>query len=759
MSRISLSRLLRHLALPALPILLTACEPPPENSGLEAVYDGSRYQVRLQQQRISVFDHQLQETIFASPVSSFISAHQTILSAPTGTATSKEQLADLPLTSTQQSCTQAVVDKVEATSESLLLAGHFTSAGCTTRFNLNFVLEADQLLLTMAATNEIYNHLTLGFDAPLQETVLGFGSQAGLLNFKGREVPVWARQQGIGRGEQPISTLIDEHKPGSAGSDLNSEMALPYFLSSARYSLFLDHAGFSRFDFRQRHSTFIHSYTNTLNVHLTSCDKLLECINHYTAVSGRMTSLPEWTQQGAIVGLQGGSDKVLGHYQQLKEHQVPVAALWLKDWQQVTSDGQPIYQDWKSLRKTLQQDDVRLLGYFTPNLTHSTTADWYQEALDKGYLLSPDSKAGNESETAMVDLTNPDAFKWLKNIIKKQVKAHQLSGWFADLPQPLPMDAKLHNDQSAMQLHNLFAQKWARLNHEVISELKMSQEALLWMRSGFTNSPSLVSAFSAAEQNTSWDAHDGLQSAVVAMLNNGISGLSISHTDTGGYTSMLQAIPNLAHWLLPKDLILPQANSDSESSDTPSFALHRSPELLQRWVELSSLTSLLRTDEGLTPIINAQVYDSPELLEHFAHNARLFQALTSYRKELLQEASDHGWPLVRHPLLDFPDERYFAKMPNTDLQFMLGDSLMVAPMLTPIQQRQKRQVFLPKGEWIEVATGKTILAGKKGKMLQVNPPENQAALYLKNNERSRELIIPALQQAGFTPAAAQPAAE
>ncbi|MBU3069790.1 hypothetical protein KOI40_08145 [Aestuariicella sp. G3-2] len=757
MSRILLSRLLRHLALPTLPLLLTACEPPPESSGLEAVYDGSRYQVRLQQQRISVFDHQLQETIFASPVSSFISAHQTTLSAPTKTATSKEQPLGLPLTTTAQSCTQAVVDKVETTRESLLLAGHFTSEGCSTRFNLNFALEADQLLLTMATTDETYNHLTLGFDAPLQETVFGFGSQASLLNFKGREVPVWSRQQGIGRGEQPISTLVEEQTPGAAGTDLNSDMALPYFLSSARYSVFLDHAGFSHFDFRQRHSTFIHSYTNTLNVRLTSCNQLLECISQYTAFSGRMAGLPEWTQQGAIVGLQGGSDKVLSHYQQLKDHQVPVAALWLKDWQQVTSDGQPRYPDWKTLRKTLQQDGVRLLGYVTPNLTHSTAPDLYQQARDKGYLLSLSSKASGESETGVVDLTNPDAFKWLKGIIKKQVKARQLAGWFADLPQPLPMEARLHNDQSPIQLNNLFAQEWARLNHEVISELKMSEEALLWMRSGFTNSPSLVSAFSAAEQNTSWDAHDGLQSAVVAMLNSGISGLSISHTDTGGYTSMQQAIPNLAQWLLPKDLTLPQ--TDSNSSDSPSFALHRSPELLQRWIELSALTGLLRTEEGLTPAINAQVYDSPELLEHFADNIRLFQALTPYRKELMQEASDQGWPLVRHPLLHFPNEQYFAKMPSTDLQFMLGESLMVAPMLTPVQQRQKRQVFLPKGEWIEVTTGKTILAGKKGKMLHINPPGNQAALYLQNNERSREMIIPALQQAGFIPAVTPPVAE
>ncbi len=773
-----------------LSLLLTACEPPPEKSGLEAVYDGARYQVRLQQQRISVFDHQLQETIFSSPVSSLISAHQTDLSAPDETSVDKDQLDNLPLTETRHSCTQAVVDKIEPTRQFLLMAGHFTSPECSARFSLNFVLEEDQVVVTMATTDENYNHLTLGFDAPLQESILGFGSQASLLDFKGQDVPVWARQQGIGRGEQPISTLINEQAHGAAGTALSSELILPYFLSSAHYSVFLDNTDYSRFDFRQRHSTYIHGYSNLLKVRLTSCEQLLECINHYTRFSGRMTPLPDWTQQGAIVSLQGGDEDVMARYQQLKGHQVPVAAVWLKDWQQVNAEGDAHYPDWKNLHKVLKKDDVRLLGTVaptlasptlaTPNLATSkpatptqtaqatleTASPMYQEALNKGYLVkrangetyplqpAPFSAAAATPQTTfgLVDLTNPDAFNWLKKIIKKQVKAHQLSGWHADISQPLPVDIALYDNHSPMAFHNVYAQEWARLNHEVIRELNMDDEALLWMDSGFTHSPALVTAFSAGEQNTSWDAHDGLQSAVMALLNGGISGHSINHTDTGGATSLQQAIPNLSHWLLPKDLTLTEGGADTPNSS--SFALHRAPELLQRWVELSAFTGLLRTDEGLTPAINAQVYDTPEMREHFAHNSRLFQALAAYRQVLMEEAAEQGWPLVRHPLLHFPNEHYFANMPNTDLQFMLGDSLMVAPMLTPVQQRQRRQVFLPKGEWIEVSTGKTIVAGKKGKMLHRNPPANQAIAYLRNNERSRELILPALQQAGFAPATA-----
>ena len=36
-----------------------------------------------------------------------------------------------------------------------------------------------------------------------------------------------------------------------------------------------------------------------------------EVITSYTAYSGRMKSLPDWLNKGAVVGMQGGTDAVL----------------------------------------------------------------------------------------------------------------------------------------------------------------------------------------------------------------------------------------------------------------------------------------------------------------------------------------------------------------------------------------------------------------------------------------------------------------
>jgi sulfoquinovosidase len=45
-----------------------------------------------------------------------------------------------------------------------------------------------------------------------------------------------------------------------------------------------------------------------------------------------MRPLPDWTQEGAIIGLEGGSAVVENITRVLLEHKVPLAGIWLQDW-------------------------------------------------------------------------------------------------------------------------------------------------------------------------------------------------------------------------------------------------------------------------------------------------------------------------------------------------------------------------------------------------------------------------------------------
>ena len=49
----------------------------------------------------------------------------------------------------------------------------------------------------------------LTFASAKDEKVFGFGEQFTHFDLKGRRVPIWVQEQGIGRGLQPITTAVD----------------------------------------------------------------------------------------------------------------------------------------------------------------------------------------------------------------------------------------------------------------------------------------------------------------------------------------------------------------------------------------------------------------------------------------------------------------------------------------------------------------------------------------------------------------------
>ena len=87
--------------------------------------------------------------------------------------------------------------------------------------------------------------------------------------------------------------------------------------------------------------------------------------------------------------------------------------------------------------------------------------------------------------------------------------------------------------------------------------------------------------------------------------------------------------------------------------------------------------------------------------------------------------------------LAFPDD------PNTydkDLQFMLGDSLLVAPIY---DESDERSVYLPAGQWIDYWTGAEQVGGRN---IRVTCPLEQMPIYVKAGA-----IIPTMPDARRVP--------
>ena len=140
----------------------------------------------------------------------------------------------------------------------------------------------------------------------------------------------------------------------------------------------------------------------------------------------------------------------------------------------------------------------------------------------------------------MVDFSNEQAKEWAKNVIKDNMLTEAGAvGWMADFGEYTPMDVVYDGfDESAYNYHNRYPYEWAKANQEAIEEMGLQDEIVYFMRAGSTHSPAVTSLYWMGDQLPTFDKFDGLHSALIGLLNGGVSGFGIGHSDIGGYTTL-----------------------------------------------------------------------------------------------------------------------------------------------------------------------------------------------------------------------------
>ena len=467
----------------------------------------------------------------------------------------------------------------------------------------------------------------------------------------------------------------------------------------------------------------------------------LELIELYTEYTGRMAPLPNWLNSGALIGMQGGTDKVRQIWSQLRNLDTPIAGFWLQDWvgQRRTIAGKQLwwnwqlnpntYPGWDVLVQDLEKEGIAVGVYINPFLVNLPEEELrgkrnlYQEAQERGFLVKHETGEtylvkNTDFDAGLVDWTNPQAGEWFKEIIKTEVLGIGAKFWMADFAEAAQFDGSFDSQQSGLTYHNQYPVDWAKINRTAIQEANRELDAWFFTRAGYTQTPGVSTGMWLGDQNVTWNRHDGLPSALTGLLSGGFSGFSLNHSDIGGYTSISYRILRLI-----------------------GRGFVRSRELLYRWLEMNAFSPIFRTHEGNEPDKNVQFYSDQDSFATFSYWAKVYAAFADYRMQLVKEAATKGYPVIRHPILHYPNDPNVYQLED---QFLYGSEFLVKPVLQ--KGKTTVDVYFPAGEWVHLWTNQIYRHSPAQPKIKVSAPLGKPAVFYQNNSAAAESVLAILKQ-------------
>ncbi len=541
------------------------------------------------------------------------------------------------------------------------------------------------VVLTATSDDADHNRATLSLDCSFKH-LAGFGAQSHDVDHMGQRVPLWVSEQGIGKVDtdelpdlwQIVGRRHTTHIPIPAGV---TEQGIGFVLETTAYSVFDVCA-------TDPDRLTVESWDGQIKLHVFFGQDPLDALRMLTDFVGRPAlpapwMLAPWNDQIF------GSDAVLEFAQFLRDEGIASSAIWSEDWKggEDVGDNYRLEPDW-NFQDDLYTDyegltaDLRDLGimhqlYFNTFVVE--TADIFDEALAEQYVVLDDDGgpwlfAGPDagfSDTALVDLTNPDAVDWVKGYLHMLLE-RGARGWMADYGEWMPVTrAQLHSGDDPALWHNRYPVEWQRINQEVVDEAGLRDEVVIYARSGHLFSQAVTQVVWAGDQRTSFDVDDGLPTVIPIGLGLGASGYLFFAHDIAGY----------------------QSNTNPPATK----------ELFYRWTEFGAFSPVMRTHHGTHARFNHNLRSDEETTALWKRYANLHTRLYPYLRAEAVRAAQGGVGLMLPLGVHFPDDD--AVWPRLD-EYMLGPALLVAPVIE--DGARQRDVTLPAGRWAGLLTGEVL---------------------------------------------------
>jgi alpha-glucosidase len=532
----------------------------------------------------------------------------------------------------------------------------------------------------------------LGFD----EHFYGLGEKASRLDKRRSSFVNWnSDTPGYNEGKDPIYQTI------------------PFYIGLQRgiaYGIFFDNSYRSYFDFGKssQQRAWFGAEGGEMNYYFFHGPSIKKILSRYADLTGHMPLPPLWAlgnqQSRWSYYPETMVEEVVNEYRR-RDLPLDVVHLdidYMHGYRVFTFDKER-FPDPKGLSDKLGRRGVKLVTIVDPGVKQPQDKNERYHAYDQGVeknffqhrrngdLFVPRVWPG---ESVFVDYTMPEARRWWGDLHRAYTD-NGIAGIWNDMNEPSDfVDQTGKNqldvvsyDEGERTTHaknrNTFALLMARATYEGLERLRPDRRPYVITRAAYAGIQRYSTMWT-GDTNSTWEA---LALNIPMFTSLGLSGEPFVGSDVGGFIG--------------------RGNG----------------ELLVRSYQVSFLAPFCRNHKVIDgydqePWRFGKYYE--DIIRKYL---KLRYTLLPFLYTTLEEAHRTGVPLFRPLMLNYQDDESTY---NLDDQFMIGDDLLVAPILKPDVTR--RLVYLPAGSWYDYWTNKKYAGGT---MISVEAPLDTVPMFVR----------------------------
>ena len=486
----------------------------------------------------------------------------------------------------------------------------------------------------------IHEQLDLG----VGECVYGLGERFTAFVKNGQVVDMW-NQDGGTSSEQAYKNI-------------------PFYLTNRGYGVFVNHPEQVSFEVASEKVERVQFSVpgESLDYFVIYGPTPKQVIERYTALTGRPALPPAWSF-GLWLSTSFTTDydekTVTSFIDGMSARDIPLHVFhfdcfWMQEFHWTDLQWNPrFFPDPEGMLRRLKERGLHICVWINPYIAQRSVL--FDEAMQHGYLLKrPNGDIWQwdmwQAGMAIVDFTNPDACTWFAEKLRVLLKTG-VDTFKTDFGERIPTDVVYHDGSDPFRMHNFYSYLYNKTVFELLREERGDGEALVFARSATAGGQQ----FPVHWGGDSTATYESMAETLRGGLSLGLAGFGFWSHDIGGF--------------------------EQTSRD----------DIYKRWAAFGLLSSHSRL-HGSSSYRVPWNYDD-EAVAVLAKFTKLKCRLMPYLYRAAIQAHEQGIPMLRAMMLEFPQD---AACDYLDLQYMLGDLLLVAPVFS---QDGSVNYYVPAGKW------------------------------------------------------------